>query len=285
VAQALLPFPQYCNEIRGRNENQGNSSYHGFQLKAEHRFSKGMWALLSYTNSYFINNTDATENIYGPTTFSPFEKQRNRSLAVEDVPQALNIAYNYELPFGVGKALLNQGGVINAIFGGWTFKGVYRVKSWIPFQISSSNCNVPAQFSATCVPALLPNQSPFAQSLDNIDVTKPVLNASAFESANDFSFYTGKGARVQNFRQPGYSDFDIGLQKLVHINERVTFQLRGDAFNVFNAHHFNTVGTSLQGGGVGFAAFDTDVASPSFGTWNGAVTSPRNIQVSGRISF
>jgi hypothetical protein len=77
----------------------------------------------------------------------------------------------------------------------------------------------------------------------------------------------------------------MGLAKLIHISERVTFELRGDAFNVLNAHHFNTVGTSLQGGGVGSAAFDTDVASPGFGTWNLAVTSPRNIQVSGRISF
>jgi hypothetical protein len=27
------------------------------------------------------------------------------------------------------------------------------------------------------------------------------------------------------------------------------------------------------------------VASPTFGMWNGSVTRPRNIQVSGRISF
>jgi hypothetical protein len=27
------------------------------------------------------------------------------------------------------------------------------------------------------------------------------------------------------------------------------------------------------------------VASPSFGMWNGSVTRPRNIQVSGRVTF
>src|ERR1700680_2334126 len=63
------------------------------------------------------------------------------------------------------------------------------------------------------------------------------------------------------------------------------FQLRGDAFNVFNAHHFNNVGTFIQSGGSGGSAFNTDVASPDFGKWNGGVSSPRNIQVSGRISF
>jgi hypothetical protein len=134
-----------------------------------------------------------------------------------------------------------------------------------------------------CLPGLLSGASPYAQSLNNIDVNKPLLNSASFESG--FNLYTGYGPRVQNFRQPGYRDFDMGLQKLVHITERVTFQLRGDAFNIFNAHHFNTVGISIQSSGLGGSAFDTDVASPTFGWWNGAVTSPRNIQVSGRISF
>jgi hypothetical protein len=285
VAQALLPFPQYCNTIPGLNENQGSSSYHAFQLKAEHRFSKGLWALLSYTNSKLITNADFAESLLSPTYFSPFEQSRNRSLAIEDVPQALNIAYNYELPFGRGKAWLNQGSALNAVFGGWTFNGVYRIQSGIPFQTSSSNCNVPSQFINFCSPALLPGASPFLQSPKDFDPSKPVLDVNSFEPAASFNFYNGRGPRVQNFRQPGYSDFDIGLQKMFHITERFTFQLRGDAFNVLNAHHFNNVGTFIQSGGMGGSAFNTDVASPDFGKWNGSVSSPRNIQVSGRISF
>ncbi|PYV97146.1 MAG: hypothetical protein DMG89_15595 [Acidobacteria bacterium] len=285
VAQALLPFPQYCGPFFARNENQGSSTYHAFQLKAEHRFSRGLWALLSYTNSKLITNADNSENLFNGGLISPFQKSRNRSLALEDVPQALNIAYSYELPFGRGKAWLNEGGIWNALVGGWTFNGVYRIQSGIPFQITSSNCNVPAQFRAGCIPALLPGASPFAQSFDNLDVTKPLFARSSFESVDSFNFYTGAGRRVQNFRQPGYSDFDIGLQKSFHLTERFTFQLRGDAFNVFNQHYFNSVGAFIQSGGVGGSAFNTDVASPDFGIWNGGVSSPRNIQVSGRISF
>ena len=283
VAQALLPFPQYCNNISGLNENQGSSSYNAFQLKAEHRFSNGLWALVSYTNSKLITNADNTENIFNPTYFSPFERERNRSLAIEDVPQALNIASSYELPFGRGKRWLNQG-VMNAIFGNWALNGVFRAQSGIPFQISSSFCNVPAQLNNFCSPALLA-ASAFSQSPTHFDPNQPVLNVSSFEPASSFNFYTGSGPRVQNFRQPGYSDFDIGLQKTINITERFKFQLRGDAFNIFNQHHFNNVGTFLLSGGTGGSAFNTDVASPDFGKWNGTVTSPRNIQVSGRISF
>jgi hypothetical protein len=284
VAQALLPFPQYCNNISGLDENQGSSTYHAFQMKAEHRFSRGLWALLSYTNSKLITNADNTENIFNPTYFSPFEIGRNRSLAIEDVPQALNIASTYELPFGRGKPWLNQG-LANVLLGGWALNGVYRFQSGIPFQLSSSFCNVPAQLNNFCSPALLAGASPFSQSPTHFDPSQPVLNVNSFERASSFNFYTGKGPRVQNFRQPGYNDFDIGLEKSIHITERFKFQLRGDAFNIFNQHHFNNVGTFLLSGGTGGSAFNTDVASPNFGVWNGVVTSPRNIQVSGRISF
>jgi hypothetical protein len=230
--------------------------------------------------------------------FSPFDIGRNRSLAIEDVPQALNIATSYELPLGHGKSWLNQG-ALSAIFGNWTLNGVFRVQSGIPFQISSSACSVPTQFISYCSPGLLSGANPFLQSLSHFDPTKPVLNVNAFEPVLLFedvdNLYAGNGPRVQNFRQPGYSDFDIGLQKTIQITERFKFQLRGDAFNIFNQHHFNNVGTFLLSGGTGGSAFDTNVADPyvppsaggpsGFGVWNGTVTSPRNIQVSGRISF
>jgi len=34
VAQALLPYPQFCSGLQGSNENQGSSTYHSLQLKA-----------------------------------------------------------------------------------------------------------------------------------------------------------------------------------------------------------------------------------------------------------
>ena len=285
VAQALLPFPQYCNTIQGLNENKGSSIYHSLQLKAEHRFSKGLWALLSYTNSKLITNADIGETIVIPNYFSPYHVGRNRSLAIEDVPQVLNVAFTYELPFGRNKTWLNSNGVVNAVVGGWKFNGVYRTQSGIPFQISSSACNVPSQFINFCSPALLSGKSPFLQNPSHFDPSKPVLDVHAFESFGSFNYYTGSGPRVQNFRQPGFSDFDLGLNKSIHLTERLTFQFRADAFNIFNAHHFNSVGAFIQSYGNGGSAFVTDVASPNFGMWNGGVSLPRNLQVSGRISF
>ena len=288
VAQALVKYPQYCNAINGRNENKGSSTYHSLQVTAEHRLSGGLWALLTYTKSKLITKANSAEGVYNTGIISPYQPARAKTLAIEDVPQVINLALTYQLPFGTGKRWMNQRGlrgIGNEVFGGWVVSGVFRAQSGMPFSIYSSNCNVPIQFQGECLPGLLPHANPYAQSRSHLDVSRPLLNVASFEPVSSFNFYTGYGRPVQNFRQPGYSDLDIGIQKIFHLTDRTTFQLRGDAFNAANAHHFNLVGVSLQGNGLGGSAFTTDIASPGFGSWNGAVTQPRSIQVSGRISF
>jgi len=89
------------------------------------------------------------------------------------------------------------------------------------------------------------------------------------------STYHSLHPRVTNLRGFGYKNQDLTIAKHFRISERVTFQLRGDFFNIFNLHTFR-----------GYAnGFDTDVASPSFGHWNGEVSGPRSVQVGGRIDF
>jgi hypothetical protein len=86
---------------------------------------------------------------------------------------------------------------MNAVFGGWTLNGVYRVQSGIPFQLTDSRCNVPSQFASFCSPALLPGANPFLQSSSHFDPSKPVLNSAAFEPDSSFDFYTGRGTGTE----------------------------------------------------------------------------------------
>jgi hypothetical protein len=141
--------------------------------------------------------------------------------------------------------------------------------------------------SAQCdrPPRIAAGANPYAQSLSNIDTSKPLLNLHSFGPANSFNFYTGTGPRVENFREPGYRDFDFGLQKLVRITERVTFQLRGDAFDVFNAHTISIQVESPFSRVCWISAHSIPMSrARPLEIWDGVVTSPRNIQVSGRIS-
>ncbi len=292
VAQALLPYPQYCGNLYSLGENAGNSTYHSFQLKAEKRFSHRVWMLTSYTWSKFISSGSDIQAYSLQWTgqsgvISPFERRRNKSLDSQDVPHTLSVALVYQLPFGKGQRFLNKGGmagsVLDKVVGGWQVTSVFRAQSGIPFWFRSSQCDIPGQFAVGCIPGILPGANPFAQSKGNFDPNKPLFNKSAFEKGDQggvFSFEGGHGPRVSNVRGFGFHNHDFSLQKTTSITERVKFQFRAEFFNLWNWHMF-TRGTTWAEAGP----FGTDLASPNFGMWTGEVTTPRNIQMGAKVIF
>jgi hypothetical protein len=163
---------------------------------------------------------------------------------------------------------------------GWQISSVFRISSGVPFYLRSSQCNVPSQFAAACIPAVLSGANPFAQSKGNFNPDMPLLNAASFESPNAFNLYFGEGPRISNIRGFGYHNHDFALSKSTHINERTSLEFRGEFFNVWNWHSF-----VCQQFCAGSLAFYNDVSSPNFGMWNGSVSAPRNIQLSMKINF
>ena len=304
VAQALLPYPQFCSVLQGLNESHGNSVYHSFQLKAEKRYSNGIYMLVSYTNAKLISDaSDNTQQLGGSWNatqgvISPYEKKRARSLSSDDVPQIISAAFVYDLPFGKGKRYLS-GGFANAIAGGWQVSPIIHWNSGTPmwFRDSNSGCQVVPQFRQACLVGLLPGVNPLLQDPNSFNPSKgPLLNAAAFEPASNFLYtdtsavggpgqygYTGSGPRVSNLRGPSARNVDISITKNTHIGERANFQLRFGFFNAFNQHYFyNAANVNNQGSSF---AFNNDISAPNFGAWNGGVSSPRTIQIGARLEF
>jgi len=287
LAQALLPYPQYCGPLQGLNENEGSSRFHSLQAKIEKRFSAGTFLLVSYTLSKLITTgSDNAQTLAiqwgGPSgVISPFEKERNRSLATDDVRHVLSTALVYELPFGKGRKYLDKGGASNALLGGWQASTIFRYSTGIPFFFRSSFCNVPGQFRAGCIPAIKEGANPWAQDKGSFDPAKgPLFNKDAFEPVSAFNFYYGTGDRISNLRGFGYRNQDLSLIKNASLGGRVRLQLRFEVFNLWNWHFFGSRGTIM-----GLSAFNTDIASPDFGKWTGGVSNPRNIQVAARLEF
>jgi hypothetical protein len=291
VAQALLPYPQYCSGLYGLNEVAGNSTYHSLQTKFEKRFGSGIYALASYTWSRLITDVQGTNpdaNAYGTIVgvISPFERQRNKAVAQDDVPHVFSTAVAWDLPFGRGRQVPLQNSVANAILGNWTLNGIFKIQSGVPllFRVGDA-CNIPGQFRMGCIPTVLDGRTPFAQDVSNIDPSKPLFDASAFEPVSNFAGtnYYGVGPRITNFRAPRFSNTDLSIVKNVPFtvaDRQFNFQIRGELFNIWNEHHFVTSGGQGDGG-----AFNRDLSSPNFGMWNGAVTDPRNVQVAARFVF
>jgi len=300
VGQALLPFPQFCDHLQGLNENHGSSIYHSFQLKLEKRFSQGLYMLVAYTNAKII--TDAADNTQSSAStwnasqgvISQFEEKRNRSLAPDDVPQTLSAAFVYELPFGRGKRYLSTHSMLDRVVGGWQISPVIRYSKGTPMWVRSGTC-LTAYTVQGCLPGLLSGANPFLQDPNSYDPAKgPLLNAAAFEPLSSFEpagscpsctgvfGYTGTGPRIFNFRGPNYKNVDFALTKNTKINERLNLIFRAEFYNAFNLHLFVNDGNFNIGGNN---AFNTDISSSGFGTWNGNVSAPRRIQLGARFEF
>lgn len=323
VAQALLPFPQYCGTLVGLNENRGSSIYHSFQLKLEKRYTNSLYMMVSYTNAKLI--TDAADNTQSSAStwngsqgvISPFETRRNRSVAPDDVPQTLSAAFVYSLPFGKGKPFLNGSHALNYLVGGWDISPIIRYSRGTPMWVRSGTCQVVSQFAQGCLAGRVPGVNPFLQDPNNFNPSKgcpadlpncaSLLNPAAFESAGLFEpagacpscsgvwGYTGTGPRIySDLRGANYKNVDFAIVKKTALTERVNFQLRVEFYNAFNQHLFVDDGNFNIGGNFAFnndisAAPVTSTATgqtfPSFGVWTGNVSAPRRIQLGARVEF
>jgi len=283
VAQALVAFPQFCGGLTGENENQGTSHYNSLQAKWGRNLSNGIYVEANYTYSHLTTDASSTTQAtaeyggIGPI-ISPYQGSRNMSISPDDIANVASIMAVYDVPFGKGKQFLNNEGVLGHVLGGWTLATTMKFTSGMPFYFrDSAVCGVPSQFQAACIPAITGNV--LAQSWGNVDVNKPMFNASAFAPAATLGL--GTGPRVSDVRGSPYRDVNLSLSRKFMVKERLGFEVRAEAFNAFNAHYFTCDGEAFGD----CIPFNNDPSSATFGTWNGTVTQPRNIQLVGRITF
>ncbi len=287
VAQALVKYPQYCGALYGENENEGTSEYNAAQAKLEKNFAGGLYLGANYTFAKLLTNaastTQATSGGQVIGVINPFQGNRNKSLSPDDITHTFSLLGVYDLPFGAGKRLLNKPGLLNLIVGGWTVSSSLKLVSGMPLFFSDSTvCGVPGQFTAECIPTILPGTKVLTQSWSGVNVNQPMFNAAAFEPTSLFAngTYLGVGPRVTGVRGSPYRNTSISLAKKIAIKERVSLELRGEFFNIFNNHYFTCDGQFSD-----CIPFNNDPSNSKFGDWNGTVTQPRNIQVVGRLTF
>ncbi len=292
VAQALVPYPQYCGVLQGENEEHATSQYNSFQAKVERHLTNGLYLLTSLTTQkLYTDAADTTQatNSSGPQSrISPYHMfPRGWTIAPDNVPVTLQVSAVYDLPFGPGKAFANSSGPGSIITGGWQVSPLFRYEYGTPFAFTDSACPTAqvGQLREACIPGVVPGQTVqlHGRSGYNPQSGAPYLNPAAFES-NFTSFgYVGIGPAVSTVYGPSYKDLDLSITKNTKIAEKVNFKFSANFFNAFNNHYF----ANSQGGNYGgaSAAFVTDVSSSAFGTWNGSVTNPRTIQFAGRLEF
>lgn len=285
-SRLLKPFPQYDSIFLSRPlANFGTSSYHSLQLKLQRRFSNGLALLTHYTWSKMMDtggvgsgiaSSDATpiQNIYNLAA--------ERSLSDQDVPHRFVLVATYELPIGRHKMLGSKlPRTLDLLVGGWQTNGAYTWQRGTPLSIIGMNrMNIGnAIMRAGRRPGVDPHLD-IGVAQDNIRAGRVWFNTAAFFDPNeypigqDFSsqYVLGDVSRtLGSVRRDNYRNLDFSLFKSFIISEPMRFQLRLEAFNVFNTVVFGTP--------------ETSVSSTQFGHITSQANTPRKIQVAMRIHF
>jgi hypothetical protein len=261
-----------------QTDNVASSRYNSLQVTWNRRFSGGLLFGASYTLSKSeddgSNQRDVVPNTYDPhVLWGPSEF---------DARHIFILNYLYQLPFFRG-----QTNVVGKILGGWQISGISQFQTGLPCGVaggsdyagvgldSNFGCGVNGQYWVlNGTPTIV---GTFGKTGQWFSTTNPD-GSPIFTQPPAGTFNT---QRVRNLiHQPGFQNWNMGLFKAFPVTERVRFQFRAEAFNVFN--HPNWGGGS--GGGVNF-----DPTSSNFGkvtTKGGGVGGgERNLQLSLRVEF
>ena len=159
----------------------------------------------------------------------------------------------YELPFGVGKKMLNHG-VAARVLGGWQVNGILSILSGTPltFTANGGTLNTPG------TPATADQVGPYTV-LGGINT--PARGGSAYFLQSSFVqpvynpspgvFRVGTSGR--NITSgPGYYNLDGFVFKIFAINEKMKMEIRGEAFSVLNNPHWNNPETNVSNANYGY---------------------------------
>lgn len=256
LGQLLRPYPHFS----GVNTPRGyefHSTYHALQMKLRKRYTSGLQVLAAYTWSKMIDDVSSVAGFVGaqnPGYTNHYDKRLDKSLSALDIAHRLVFNYQYELPFGKGKALLNRGGWVNQVLGGWNINGVTTMQSGLPVGITSRFNNLNA-FGGRQTPNRVSGESPLTNGavvgrLGGRFGDRPYFNVDAFEQPPPFTF-GDMGNIMPDAREPKYFNWDLSIVKDFSFNERMTLQFRAEFFNFFNNTVFRRPNTSFGNNNFG----------------------------------
>src|SRR5467141_1551451 len=280
---AIRPFKGF-GSIR-ETDNVASSIYNSLQIAWNRRFSNTLQFGVSYTLSKSMDSgsnqrdvvpdTYDTSMLWGPSEF--------------DARHIVIINYLYQLPF-----YRKQTGFAGKALGGWQISGITQFQTGLPCSVIEPNadyagvgqdanwgCGGNGQFyvvngNPKIIGTFGPNGQWFATT--NPDGTQ-IFTAPAAGTFNT--------QRVRNLiYQPGYQNWNMGLFKTIPVNERLRFQFRAEAYNVWN--HPNWCGNSGCSGTTNIGLNPTNAQTFGKVLAKGSGTSgqgERNLQLSLRVEF
>ncbi|MGC8794831.1 MAG: hypothetical protein ACP5U2_15740 [Bryobacteraceae bacterium] len=245
-------------------ENAANISYHGLQISANQRLSRG----LSFDAYYTFAKATAYYCPHGTITFTlsqlqdPYDIAGSRGVKDGDIRHRFVSTFSYRIPTGP----LSRIRWPNALLGGWTAQGIVQRRSGLPVNVLAETQLVQNGRADGQRPDWVWGVDPYIRDAKAL----LWLNRAAFDNATPRAQGRFGNLGYNVFRSPWGFSFDAGLHKRIPLGEarRLTFR-----FEMFNALNHKVLGSP-----------ENSLSNPNFGLITSA-SAGRNIQVALKYQF
>jgi hypothetical protein len=273
-------------------DNSASSSYNGATVSVRKILSRNYTFQTSYTLGKALDDVNAVGPGSGAVyaqVVDGYNVRAQRGLSPNDVRQKVALNFVAQLP-----SLTNAAAPIRYILGGWEASSLAIFQSGLPATVFTSATFQPVWNDASCATTVtaacqvvgntggdynadgntydLPNRPGFSlnKAYSRSDYLTGLFPASAFTAPA-----LGQEGNVgrNTVHGPGMAQVDFSVLKNIKFpwfHEHSNFQVRAEAYNLFNRVNLNT--------------FNGDLTSATFGKTTGVFT-PRVIQLGARLEF
>ena len=251
----VTPFPDFS----GANiANYGAlSNYNSLQATLEQRYASGISFLATYTFAKAMD--DSVDPLGGGTGYRntgliPIVYEYTQSNY--DVRHRFTFNGMYELPFGIGRAYMNQSHVADRIAGGWRVALTFVAQTGTPFTVGTSNISTAAGGGARAIQISDPFKAGGTPNATNPSITCPTkvrtkanwYNPCAYENPLSGNLigtpgYTSGYVMVNGQPQPYDND---PVQVYQFLSRSKSNSIHGPGFNRVNMSIFKDFPTVKQ---------------------------------------
>jgi hypothetical protein len=252
--QARRPIPTYSDITYVFNG--GRSRYNAFQLKYEWRLHTDLTLLSSLTLSKARDNgaqslENQNGNFPGPQDFNNIAAEYGTG--AYDQPYNSTTSFVWALPIGRGRAW--GGGmspVLDAIAGGWRLAGINTMTTGEPVTFTYTPA---AAFVVSGIQQDFRGANNYRPNVtcDPYATTQGIaqwFNPSCVSAPTDPSQPFGNAGR-NTVRGPAFWQFDASASKQIALGGAARFELRVEAFNLFNRANFTAPNGNRSSAGFG----------------------------------
>ena len=274
----------------------GSAQYYALQARVQRRYQNGFGVVSSFVWSKQMDTTD----YFTPSVYS---QKLHRQLSTGDRRFQISVSPTYVLPFGQGKLI---GGhvshLVDQLIGGWELSAIYTFYSGTPLSLPTNTAffqggdpgdgikKSGSQWFNTDKFRPFPNRSTTTQQIAAYPAWTgvqglPGASWSPTSSTdlsrngvyNDFrTWISDLPTTYGTVRNPYTTNWNAGLRKNFPIHDKISLQLRIDAFNALNHRQFGNV--------------DVTPSDLYFGWFGGSpipsqVNTPRTIQLQAKLYY